>query len=1260
MSQDSDLARRSAFRLALLSLLLAMLGIVPHAGAQSTGGRIRGTVTDTSGAAITGATAALHNEATGADRQTQSGSNGEFSFLEVPVGTYTIEAQQAGFKKYVSKGVTLELNASLTVDIVLQVGGSTETVEVTGAPPQVDTTSTQLGAVVNERAVNELPLAQRDTYQLLQLQPGVQSQLGVDAVYGSDRAGVVSVNGGRGRDNNFTVNGGDGNDQFANLPAIQPSPDSIAEFRVLTNTFDAEFGRNSGAVVNVITKSGTNNFHGSGYEFFRNQALDAKGFFDTTKLDYLQNQFGATLGGPIKKDRTFFFVSYEGDRLRKGSSSDTVAVPSLDERNGNFSGPTFTGTLTNANILNNRPGCAAAVGFPGGIPDNTPYANLFGANNTIPTSCFDPTAVDLLNQFVPLPNRADGTFQDVPVGHDRSNQMTLKVDHELTKNQHLTGYYYFTQHYLAKPFARFQSGGANLPGFGDLTDERIQQFNVSHSWTLGSTAVNEARFNFFREGQGQFLHPQHTNLVQNSCATVPAANCFSDPTNPRLGITPNLGAAHEGVPFISVSGGFSIGNNFEGELPQIGNTFQFSDNFSKVIGNHSIKFGGDFRYQKFDQTLFFDVNGQYLYFGGGPNDPGFSDLFPNYLLGLVDQYGQGSAQQERVRSRAVYLFAQDSWKLRSNLTLNYGLRWELNSPLTDVGKKVQTFVPGQNSTIYPCQLSANSIANFQSFGVANPDCVNTGVLPTGLVVPGDKGIPGGLTHTYYKSFAPRIGMAWSPGATDGVWGKIFGGPGKSSVRAGFGIFYNPVEQLVLEQFSAEPPFGGSTFVFNTQFNTPFLNQDGTTIAPNPFNGILNPPRGQPVDWSLFRPILLFGQFPTHLRPQYAEQYNFGIEREVAKDLVLTVQYVGRQGHRLLASQDLNYGRANTCLELNQLSAIDPSLACGPFSSDNAYTIQPNTLPLGFTLDLPYGSVPSVTGPNANPITLVGLRRYSSPNCEPTTGVGCPPDGVPVFSSIFTQNTIANSAYNALQASLEKHFSHGLQFLASYTFGKSIDFASTFENLVDPINPKRDRSLSLFDARHRFVFSYVWEFPVPKYEGFKGKLLDGWSISGITTFQSGFPIRITSQDDVELQSSFDFETPGQPNVVAPFKSVNPKAATCAFGTGPSSGTGIDCQPINAGFDPNNSFTNTTVTPGTIGNAPRTVCCGPGINNWEFGFLKSTPITERLRLEFRGQIFNVFNHSQFFQPDGNITDGSDFGRIKRARDPRLIQFAIKILF
>src|SRR6266478_4889379 len=860
--------RTSSCRSMLFLFALAFYGVMSATNtlAQSTGGRIRGTVTDATGGAVTGAKLSIINEANGQQRDADSGGNGESIFLEVPVGTY-----------------------------------------------------------------------------------------------------------------------------------------DVAEVRVLTNTFDAEYGRNSGAVVNVVTKSGTNDIHGNGYEFFRNQNLNAKGFFDTTKLDYLQNQFGATLGGPIKKDRTFFFVTYEGDRIRRGTSGDTVTVPTAAERAGDFSANGgFTGTLSNANILNSRPGCLSALGRNSPIADGTLYSDIF-ANSQVPTACMDQTALDLLNQFVPQANIGDNTFQGVPLGHEHSDQFTVKIDHELTKKQHLTGYYYFEQHHLEKPFARFQSGGANLPGFGDLTDERIQQINIAHTYAIGTTAVNEIRFTMFREGQGTFLHPQHTNLVQDSCVTVATTDCFADPNNPDLGIHPGLGASHEGVPFVNISGGFNIGNNFEGELPQTGNTFQWSDNFSKTIGRHDLKFGGDIRYQRFDQSLFFDVSGQYFYFGGGPNDPGYANLFPNYLLGAPDEYGQGSAQEERVRGKAVYLYAQDSWKLRSNLTLNYGLRWELTTPLADAGKKVQTFRPGQTSTIYPCELSPIS----PLFGAGN-DCTSTGVTPVGLVVPGDKGVPNGLSNTYYKSFAPRIGMAWSPGAQDGFLGKLFGGPGKTSIRAGFGIFYNPVEQLVLEQFSAEPPFGGSTFLFNTQFNTPFLSQDAATAFPNPFNGILNPPRGQPVDWSLFRPILLFGQAAKNPRTQYAEQYNLTIQREVAKNLVLQLAYVGRQGHRLLASQDLNPGNPQTCLDLQTISALppnnDPSLGCGPFLADSPYTL---VVPAGQTFHLPYAPPKTLGGPNipcpianapaactitgaagGTPITLVGTRPYSSPFCDPLSGNGC--------------------------------------------------------------------------------------------------------------------------------------------------------------------------------------------------------------------------------------------------------------------------------
>ena len=1238
--------------------------------AQSTGGRILGRVADPSGAVLANVTIRLTNDATGVSRETKTNSSGDFNFLEVVPGNYTVQFEQPGFKKNVQKSVTVEVNGVVTLNSTLQVGAAQETIEVSSEAPLVDTTSTQLGAVVNDRAVSQLPLNARDTYQLLQLQPGVQSQVGSDLFYGSDRAGVVSVNGGRGRSNNFSVNGGDSNDQFVNLPAVQPTPDSIQEFRVLTNTFDAEYGRNSGAVVNVVTKSGTNNLHGNVYEFFRNKVLNSRGFFDTEKPDSKQNQFGGTLGGPIKKDRTFFFTSYEGRRVRRGIPSDSVAVPTPEERNGDFSGglsssdpnfPVFAGTLGDqhvADILNARTGCTNAITTAGGTMPaaGVDYASIFPGNQ-IPTTCMDPTALDLMNQFVPLPNTADGFFQTAPVSRERTDQITFKFDHRINDKQNLSAYYYFNDTNQFDPFSRFQAGGANVPGFGAITKERFQQWNISHNWTLSNTLVNEFRFTYFREAQRNFLHPQHTNLVQDSCATVPSDQCFSDPTNPRLGITPNLGANREGVPFVSISGGFGIGNNFEGEIPQVGNTFQWSDNITKVKGTHTMKFGADLRRQRFDQTLFFDVNGQYNYFGGGNNDVIFpNDLYPNYLLGLPDFYLQGSAQTENVRSTLFSLFGQDSWKIRPNLTLNYGLRWELDTPLTDISHRVQTFRPGQETAIYPCQLGdlPGGAPNPLIAQFGSTDCSPTGpgasVNPLGLVIPGDKGVPAGLTQTYYKAFAPRIGIAWSPGTS-----------GKTSIRAGWGLFYNPIEQLVLEQFSAEPPFGGSSGISNSLFNTPFELQNGTPV-PNPFDGILNPPRGQAVDWSVFRPILLFGQFQPKMRTQYTSQYNLNIQRELARDLVLQVGYVGSQGHRLLATHDLNFSNPTTCLDLHNISLAtgNGDFDCGQFFSESSYFIPAGSIPSGMMLHLPYGSVPSVTGPNPTDITLVGLRPFSSPLCEPTTGAGCPPDGVPVFSSVFAQDTIANSNYNSFQAMLEKRFTKGLQFQASYTWSKSFDEASSFEGILNPIDPHASYSLSQFDARHRFVFSYVWDLPIPKYTGLAEKILNGWQTSGIISLQSGFPIRITSSADNELMNSFDFELPGEPRQLAPLHTQDPRK-NGGYGFDPNSFTenaSDDSVPpctTNPGFG---CFDPTLF--GTLGNAKRTQCCGPGINNFDITILKRTNITESKYLEFRTDFFNIFNHTQFNTPDGNTSDGSDFGRIKRARDPRLVQFALKFFF
>ncbi len=759
-------------------LVLASVGsLTPGIVFGQTTGEIRGTAKDQSGAVVPRAKVSATLTGTDTTRTATTDNNGAFDIPELPVGTYMITAEAKGFKKFVANGVAVSIGHVALVDISFELGGSSETVTVEANAMQVETTSTQLGAVMTDTAVRELPLSTRNTYQLLQLQPGVQSQLGADLFYGSDNPGVVSVNGGRGRSNNYMVNGGDGNDIFVNAPAIQPSPDAIEEFRVITNTFDAEYGRNSGSVVNVVTKSGTNRVHGDFYEFLRNQALNDRGYFDPFLLDYKQNQFGGTLGGPIKKDRTFIFGSYEGDRLVEGISSGHVFLPTSAEAGGDFSeggtGSPFVGTLTDANfaqILANRATgnsgqtCQQAVTAEGGaaIQAGTPFASIF-PNNQIPTACFDPTALGVYQHYVAP--YGTGAIALGPDRHERGDQFTVRFDHKINTAQQFTAYYYFNDDNRTDPFSTFQleQPGALLPGFPVAFATRTQQWNLGHTWTFGSGAVNEFRFNYFREGQEKLNHPLNSLAsVQASCVAIPASNCFTDPANPQAGITTNL-PGHAGLPYIEVLGGFTIGNNFEGELPQVGNTFQWTDTFTRIIGAHTMKFGVDVRRQRFDQFLYFDVSGQYTFLSDAnlcspanpstacnspiTNDVGFTNSYPDYFIGTPSMYTQGSAQGEDLRNSAFYLFAQDSFKLKPNFTVNYGLRWELNTPYYDLGNRLQTFHPGQATTQYPCWLSQENAA---ALGLTPGDCgqgsgANNAVFPLGLVFPGDQGVPRGLT-----------------------------------------------------------------------------------------------------------------------------------------------------------------------------------------------------------------------------------------------------------------------------------------------------------------------------------------------------------------------------------------------------------------------------------------------------------------------------------------------------------------------------------
>jgi outer membrane receptor protein involved in Fe transport len=1304
-----------------------MLVSVPVFG--QTTGEIRGSVKDPSGAVVQGAVVTASQAGTSSVRAGASGEDGSFDIPEVPVGNYSVTVVAQGFKNYVAKDVVVSIGHVNVVNVLLQVGGAIDTITVEANAAQVETTSTQIGAVMTDTAIRQLPLSTRNTYQLLQLQPGVQSQLGSDLFFGSDSPGAVSVNGGRGRANNYMVNGGDGNDIFVNGPAIQPSPDAIEEFRVITNTFDAEYGRNSGSVVNVVTKSGTNNIHGDLYEFLRNDIFNTHGYFDPIKPngdgvvpDYKQNQFGGTIGLPIKKDKTFIFGSYEGNRLRQGISSGSVTLPTNANATGDFSaGTQFGGTLSDAafaQTIASRAGCnvaltpggqtalAAAIG---GTPQ--PYSSIF-AGNVIPSQCFDPTAAALYQIYVkPFTPASDGSSQcqvqgvlgcqisTVPVRDDRGDQFTIRFDHHITPNQIFSAYYYFDDDSRVDPFSNFQQAGANLPDFGASFKTRIQQWNLSHTWTIGSTSVNEFRFNYFREGQGTLNHPNSLltgpNGLHDACTDpktkvvlIPASNCFQNPASPFAGITTNI-PGHEGVPDVNVLGGFTIGNNFEGELPQTGNTFQWTDNFTKTIGKHTIKFGGDVRRQRFDQFLYFEINGYYQYFSGQADDVGMPEnSYPDFFLGLPAAYNQGAAQGEDLRNTSLYLFAQDSYKIKSNVTINYGIRWELNTPYYDTGNRLQTYRPGISTTQYPCVLNATNPSSAALIAAYHStDCSANGpansVFPQGLVFPGEPGVPRGLTQTYYKAWAPRIGIAYSPGWTEGWLAKLTGGPGKTSVRAGFGIFYNPIEQLVLEQFSAEPPFGGSVFLSNSNFNLPYLPLSSDPVAgpftPNVFGGIINTNPKANTDWSQFRPMLLFGEFQPKLNAQYSEQYNLTIERQLGKSMVMRMAYVGTQAHHLLGTQDINFGHAETCLQLNNIFDGDPlsGNTCGPGGSDSEYFIPPGTVIPAYSappgtpktscdgLTLPYNAGaggncvhPGTVGAGnlaniPNGIDLVGLRAFSSPMCQPLNvnpaihnvstgnpvGTGCPADGVPVFSNIFSENTIVNSNYNALQLSLDRSFSHGLLFQMSYTFSKAIDQGASFENALNPLNQNFTRGLSLNDARNRFVFSPYWVLPVPTYTGFKGKALDGWAISGIITYQSGFPIRMQTQDDSELMSSFNFEDPNTPQVTGRVQFINPrKNSNFWFNTGNINDPGL----------------------GNFGNLPHSLCCGPALSNTDLSIEKQTRINERFNTEFRAEFYNAWNHTQFANPDGNFSDLT-FGQIQKVREAsRVIQFGFKVLF
>ncbi|HEY1423938.1 MAG TPA: TonB-dependent receptor [Candidatus Acidoferrum sp.] len=1200
-------------------------------------GAIQGTVHDRSGGVVSGAQVVVTNVQTNLAAQATSGTDGSYRFLALAAGHYKLNVIANGFRAFTETDIEVKVNDQLKLDVTLDVGTVQEKVTIEANAVQVQTESTQLGDVIDSKKMLALPLNGRSYIDLLGLQAGVAPATAETIqqdrpVSGGLNPGNISVNGQRETANAFLVNGGDVS-EGRNLGAgLVPNLDSIEEFRLITNSFDAEYGKFSGAVMNAITKSGTNGFHGDVFEFLRNDKFDAKNYFFSGKSELRRNQFGYAAGGPIWKNKLFWFSDYQGTREVSGAEA-SANVLSDAQRQGIFDPSTLTGVVDGgywAQVLDQRMGNPAGTTFV-----NEPYSFAGCTSNTganpcvfpggvIPQTAWDAPAKNIL-PFIPAATPGGCTSGVNYCNNSQKNSTTdNKIGERVDFNNQKTGnwswYYHFDS---ATVNNSVPSGGPSVPGFATSTPSRAQQFVMSNTKTFGATSVNEARFSVFRT----VLH------LDNPVQSLTSLSSLGFVTGPgTLGIIPST-TSPEYVPQVSFVGssGLNIGvpslNTF-----QPNTTYLATDVFSKSLGKHTLKFGGEFRYLQVNERNFANPNGGFN-FDGNVTGVDFADFLLGATCTLCSApYTQAALQLLDSRTRYGGAFLQDSWKVKSNLTLNLGLRWEVSMPWYDTQGKLQAFIPGETSTTFP-------------------------LSPTGLVFPGDPNVPKTLAPTRYNNFAPRLGLAYSPGFSDGMLGKIFGGPGKSSIRASFGIYYTSVEDLNLFYEVADAPFGLYwTSPVSVLMDEPFRTRaTGASIGQRfPFTApVPGAPSNKTLDFSVYEPMNFFPGFDIHNKLPYGEHFNLSIQRELTKSTVLTVAYVGTGGHHLITQREANPGSAALCMQLTAEGAYDVTaqqLGCGPGQENDVF----NTL--GAT----------TCGTTFNPNCVYSTKQtLNSPNF-------CPGATPQVCFGTGNTNTLlsANSIYNAGQITVERK-ANDFTFLAAYTFAKGLDDSSAFNDLVNFSNPKLSRGLSSSDVRHNFVASYIWAIPFDRaFSNAPKRLTQGWQVQGITRFATGFPIQMNQgNDDISLADS---SATDMPNRIGNVQILDPRKAYVGCPTNPNylldptlPGSGCyflpPVQPSNVNPNPDVCVPSTgafvqNCALGTFGTANRRFFHGPGFNNTDFGILKRTVIHENYAFDLRFEFFNIFNHAQFKNPDGNI-DNSTFGQITSARDPRIGQVSAK---
>ncbi|WP_158819925.1 carboxypeptidase-like regulatory domain-containing protein [Granulicella sp. S156] len=1206
--------------LAKFALLAVVLSAPSLMSAQNLYAALHGTVTDPTGAVVPGALITVVNSSTSITTTAKTDSKGYYVVPQLQAGgPYAVTITANGFDKATTGNLTLNVNDNRDVDVKLVVGGSNLTVEVNATGLQVETADTQLKQIVTATQLEEIPLLGRDAAGLQKLNPGV--------VESSDRFGSFSTNGSQTPANSYSLNGVDINDGPLQSEGIQVNPDALQEENIITSTMNPEFARNSGAIVNQIVKSGTNHLHGNAFEYYRDTFLNATPYLSTLKPQFHQNLYGGTLGGPVIHDKLFLFLAYQGLRSRTGAPTSSTTLTAADLA-GNFtndsnfaSGGTNSGGLTSNPIPNNIVGAL-------GCPQGSTWSSCFPAVNgttavNVPTSAWNSLASSITQKYIPQANSAGDIYNFNSSDTAAQDQGVIRVDYTPTSRDTIWG----SSVFQSSPSTASQSfGGGSLPGFGTVQAEHFKIFSGAYTHTFNASTLNELRASYYRF---------NFKAVEPANPALPSSYGFT-------GITPQ-NTTSPGFPYLSI-GSFQVGNSLEGPQPRLDSNLTFSDNFTKIVGGHSLKFGGSYEQFRVDNPFAFDNNGNFGYSGGTGGGGLYTSGDPilDFELGIPDTYAQTSNGDINVLASEIYAYAQDSYKATSTLTLNYGIAWDVEAPT-------------KNAQFGGLGINCWSLSSTES--VVFPGA------PPGLGFPGDPGCnrAGGPT-THFNRFGPRFGFAWSP---DSGLPWLTGAPGSHSfsIRGGYGIYYNRDQEEQSLQNLEDPPFflfshGAADVGGSPAFTSPFSDVTGTAAVsePNVFPFTV-PTAGATINWAgLYHSLGLATFNPSQYTVPYVENFNLNVQRSLSSTLLLQVGYVGSLGRHLASwyeGDPITAAGHAACLAGSVPAGYPSNYNCNSGLAGAIHQYFPQ-----FTADAA-ALVPS------NPAGL--------------------PNGTPWYTSIATQTTENASSYNSLQVSLVKSRSHGFSGTFAYTYSHALDNGSGYESstgsesqgaghvqISTPGFTYLNYGDSDYDARHRFVASYVYEVPVfaaIRSNALLRETLAGWEVGGVTVLQTGFPIGIAEGADRSLWcDGYSYFGCGDTPVTSSFHIKHEdirKVQTLSDGEG---------NPITGHFyfDPS-TFTDEPV--GTYGNVKRnSLLHGPGYNYTDLQLSKnfhfSAAHTDRY-VQLRIEAANAFNHANFAAPGGNFAGSkSTFGvvtTVQATADPnqdptpaRVFQLVGKVYF